>query len=236
VDCYGPVLHTFSTQTGAGKALSLPGYTARNDTAVAFLYAPEQAALLVCHFLQNDAKANPAGLGVLDLSSGRETPLTAITVPPSCWDRDLPMKLSPDGRRLVVKGREGKLQVCDWRANGRLLSHEAAGEYQDPGFTLDGQYLLACWHNVLHGTANGVFFPQYTPSTIQLFDLAQGERVGMFTPQENDFPHAPTAVAVSPDGKTMALAAQRVVGTIDFEGAFGIQPRPAADRARQPGR
>jgi hypothetical protein len=70
------------------------------------------------------------------------------------------------------------------------------------------------------------------PNTVQLFDLAQREQVGTFTPQEHDFPHAPTAVAVSPDGTTMAVATERVVGLIDFEGTFGLKPRPA-DRARQ---
>jgi hypothetical protein len=236
VDCHGPVLHTFSTQTGVGKTLSIPGYTAKNDTAVGYLYAPEQGALVVCHFLGNDWNANPSGLGVLDLSSGQERPLTALSFRPSSWDRDLSMKLSPDGTRLVVKGSEGELQVCDWRANQLLFKHAAGGEYQDPGFTPDGQFLLACWHNVLHGRINGVVFTRYMPSRVKLFDLAQQEEVGTFIPQEHDFPHGPTAVAVSPDGRTMAVATQRVVGLIDFEEAFGVPPRPAGSRARQQGR
>jgi WD40 repeat protein len=228
VDCFGPLLYAFWTKTGTGRELAVPGFRARKETAVQFLYVPEQGVLLLSHIFGNDAQVNPSGLGVLDLASCRETLLTAFSIRSCCWDRDLPMKLSPDRRLLVVKGREGTLQVCDWRTNQRLFAHEAGGEYQDPGFTPDCRYLLVLWHNVLHGTAHGIFTRQYTPSTIQLFDLARQKQVGTFIPQENDFPHAPTAVAVSPDGKTLAVASERVVGLVDFEGAFGVKPGPAS--------
>jgi hypothetical protein len=222
VDCDGPTLNTFSTHSTAATALSLPGFKATSGNS--FIYLPKQATLLHCHGYEGNT--NPSTVAVLNLASGRETPLTAFTIPPSQWDDDYPLKLSPDGRRLAVKGREGKLQICDWKANRRTFLFERGGEYQNPAFTPDSQYLLVCWHNVLHGVGRGLQFSQYNPGVIELFELSTQEAVGKFVPTENKFPHGPTAVAVSPDGRTMAVATQRVVGLVDFEGAFGVKPRP----------
>jgi WD40 repeat protein len=225
VDRGGPVIYSFSTQTASGRPLSVPGFSQRKQFMGGFFCPPDNSILLLHDGLDKEWKTNPSGMHILELGSGQDTSLTAITVQPHSWDHDHPIKLSPDGTHLLVKSDKGELQICDWRANLLVFQMRTGGELQDPVFTPDGKRLLVCWHDIQHTSPGYIIIGgQTSTSTVELVDLNRKDKMAVFTPQDSGFPHAPTALAVSPDGRTVAVATARTVGLIDFQAAFGVTP------------
>jgi hypothetical protein len=229
-DRNAPVLHLISTQTGTGRVLTVPAFS-KNDVFAELLYAADKGTVLAHRGLNKHSKGAAPDVSAFDLSAGKETPLTSLTIRPHSWNHDRPWKLSPDGTLLLVKG-DKDIQICEWQADRRVFEHKG-DTYQDPTFTPDGKRFLVCWHDVRHGSPGYIYIggPPQQKGTVELFSIARKERIATFTPADNDFPHDPTALAVSADGRTLAVATERTVGLIDFQAAFGVAPIPLSQAA-----
>jgi hypothetical protein len=232
VDRDGPLALALATRGGGAeteRAVRVANFTARSEYNLAFLPAPRWGALLFRRGFYFDAKTNPSAWFALDLKTGREWPLTALSTCAEAWAGERTARLAPGGAWLLVEGREG-MEVCDWRANRLVRAFKGTGLH-DADFTPDGRRVLAIWHDYkwVPDPARQIVIDNRPRATtrLKLFDIATGEDLAESLPTDHGFPAAPTAVAVSPDGKTLGVATGRVVGLVDFAGAFDVAPLPA---------
>jgi WD40 repeat protein len=224
------LIQAVSTQNGDGKIVKIPNPT-KIDTLLRLVLPVPQEPLLILYRDRARPESNPGGITVLDLGTGKETPVTAITVPAwaSHWTHGL--QLSPDGKYLLAQSPD-TIQVCDWR-NNRLIC-EVPGHYTRLGnvrFTPDGKRFLFMryfqFDTLYTGGAGQSPHVEKTPPTIELYDIASKKVLETFTPAYRDIPEWITALAISRDGKTLVLGSEREVYTVDFQLAFDVEPLPA---------
>jgi hypothetical protein len=177
--------------------------------------------------------SNGTGISALDLRSGKETAITAVTTKAWMLQWDRGVQLSPDGKLLLVQSPE-QVQLCDWKANQRL--QEITGnmeQFHHPRFTPDGkrfvimrvpQYeILRFGFGPGQAPSSGI---EKVPTTIELYEVESKQRIGEFAPINFDINSYVTSYAFSRDGKTIALATSHDVHVLDFRTVFGIEPLP----------
>jgi hypothetical protein len=173
------------------------------------------------------------GISALDLRSGKETAITAVTIKAWALHYSRSVQLSPDGKLLLVQSPE-QVQLCDWKTNRRLQEIQGNMEqFHHPRFTPDGkrfvimrlpQYeILRFGFGPGQAPSSGI---EKVPVTIELYDVENKQRLGEFAPVNYDIDSYVTSYALSRDGKTIALTTNRDVHVLDFRSAFGVEPLP----------
>ena len=134
---------------------------------------------------------------------------------------------SPDGRHVSVFGNN-QLEIWDWKQGKRTINYER--QYYYPSqccFTPDGKRLLVLsGSEYVKQTMNGLGIIKGIdplPVMIELFDAASGKRLAEFTPRRHDLGN-PFHLAVSADGRRVAITSREQVGLLDFARMFGLDP------------
>jgi WD40 repeat protein len=172
-------------------------------------------------------------ISTLDLRTGKETPLTAITSKPWHLLFQRGMAISPDGK-YVLSGGVKELQVCDWRSNRLVFSlKDDDCAYIRPHFTPDGKRLLFVrepQYDLIYigGPRSGT--REDVPCTLELYDIATQSKLGEFTFDKDQTIDRAQALAISQDGKTIAVAKHTSVFCLDFQAALGVAPLPPMPR------
>jgi hypothetical protein len=225
-------IQAVSTRTATGSTLSLPPGKKINGVYQLILPIPGEPNMIIASQGMRTPKGSGSGLSSIDLRTGEQKAITGISDKPWQLHSERDVELSPDGKLLAASGLEFA-QVCDWRANRSVCRIT-------DGMTHFGQ---------IHFTADSKRFvilrrPQYdviqfggndpgrhsVPCTLELFDIGSGNKIAGFTMKNYDIPNRVDAVALSRDGKTIALGSGLNVYLLDFRGAFGIEPLPPAPR------
>jgi WD40 repeat protein len=135
------------------------------------------------------ALGSPRGrVRLLDLSSGRIRPLAGTHDV-----RILRIRFTPDGRTLVTSGTDG--HVLAWDVERRAVAQRFAGHTK----AVDGLDLTSDGRTLITGSVD---------TRAILWDLAGDRRLDrrFFAGKPFRVPFAPRGIAVSPDGRTLALA------------------------------
>jgi WD40 repeat protein len=128
------------------------------------------------------------------------------------------MRFTPDGRTLVTAGEDG--QVLAWDVEGGSVAQRFAGHSRE----VDGLDLTADGRTLLTASLDGRAI---------LWDLAGDRRLDRRFPVgvAFDFPFTPRGIAVSSDGRTLALTQSN--GTVDLIDTSTLRQRGALP-ARNP--
>ncbi|MFL5340091.1 MAG: hypothetical protein ACJ8F7_08060 [Gemmataceae bacterium] len=221
-----------STSTGRGQDVDIPDPKRTLDSFhyQALLPVPDSQTFIVDSRSHAETKYR---VWAFDLKTGKQTPVTGITIEP--WIGPFPrgLRLSPDGK-LLLAWEPKALQVCEWRSGKRLLDLTAGNfNFSRACFTPDGKRLLvtrqATVEKWIIGGADGFRKEQY-PNTVELYELATKKQLGHYETNEESI----TAIGISADGKTLALADRTVVTGVDFEAAFGVAPLSPVKRPARP--
>ena len=142
---------------------------------------------------------------LLDLGSGRIRPLTG-----GHDGRVLRMRFTPDGRTLVTTGSDG--QVLAWDVERGTVAQRFAGH----SGAIDGLDLTRDGRTLITGSVD---------SRAVLWDLAGDRRLDRRFPVGRRFkpPFAPRGIAVSPDGRTLAVTHDD--GAVDLIDAMTLRRR-----------
>lgn len=225
----GIILQAVATSSGNVSMVNVGG---KNDSQRSWeltLPVPKEPKLI--YYGLRDVKANPGGVYALDLSSGKEEPITALTVHP--WTlNNRGVRLSPDGRLILSHGLKG-FQVCDWQTGRRLLEKDTGEKqgYSNGQFTPDGKRFIIQWTPYFQFYRNGV---RTTYSRIFLYDVASKNEIAKFTPEEHGLKVEINALTISRDGKTLVWGEETRVIAMDFKSMFGVDPLPPTARPAGP--
>jgi hypothetical protein len=177
-------------------------------------------------------------LFALDLRTGQETAITAITNKPWHLHFERGIDISADGRFVISAGID-HIQVCDWRANRQVLNHKESNvAYLQPHFTPDGKRFLFVrqpQYDLLYfgGAKSGV--RETPPCTLELYDVASQGKLSEFTLDKDHTVKRITALALSQNGKVIAIANHTSVFCLDFQATFGVTPLPPLPRPASDG-
>src|SRR5262249_46064343 len=144
----------------------------------------------------------------LDMKTGKDEPVTAVDIDPWTLFPHEGVVASRDGRLLLASNREA-VEVCDWQANRRVLEFKNSSLcFGSACFTPDGKRLLVVRIPTLekHIIQSGQVRVEQFPEAIELYDIARCEKIGEFDPEAHGLPRGVNALAVSPNGKTVAIA------------------------------
>lgn len=169
----------------------------------------------------------------LDVRTGQETAITGITNKPWHLFFERGMDVSADGRYLLVAGLN-ELQVCDWRTNESFIKlKESDVAFLQPRFTPDGKRFVVMrqpQYDIIHigGPKGGS--REHPPCTLELYDVAGKRQIGKFTLSKEQTVARITGLALSQNGKVVAIANHTSALCLDFEGLFGVAPLPPISR------
>lgn len=229
----GPAYLAVSTRTGTGRLLAIPDWKGKAELHSFLVPLPAQATLIRGGVLKTKGETSSSGIRALNLTTGADRPISGVTVKPETWQGDRPLVASPDGKWLLAKNRD-TIQVCDWQVNRLVFDRTREGDvYRGPRFTPDGQRFLIIWIQDTFQPEKFGTIDKPSADSVMLFDVASGKRLGDFTPPDSKHNQL-TAVAMSQDGKTLAVAAGRLVSVLDFQEAFKIAPLPPVSRPAEP--
>jgi hypothetical protein len=222
----GLFIQAVSTSSGSVRMVNVPVKKDERKSWQLTLAVPQEPTLLV--HSHGGTKDNPGGVTAHNLRSGTEKPIRALTVDPwNLFNRGV--QLSPDGALLLSQGLHA-LQVCDWRADRRLLDlkiGENLQSYQNGRFTPDGKRVFVQWKPSFHIIRNG---ERQTYSRIWLYDIVSQKQIAEFTPEKHGLAVEINALTISRDGKTLVWGHGTSVIAMDFQAMFGIAPLPPAAR------
>jgi len=229
----GVLIQAVASSSGAVRMIDFP---VKKDTGRSWeltLAVPQEPATLLVH-RRSGGKTNPGGVTALDLKSGTEKPVLSLTVDPwNLFNRGV--QISSDGNLLMSQGLQ-VLQVCDWRADKRLLELKIH-QMSNARFTPDGKRLIVQWlpqyQVVFIGGTKGKDI-QNVRSRLELYDIASQNKIGEFTPEKHGLSKQIGGLAVSRDGKTLVWGSETSVIAIDFKEAFGVDPLPSPSRPKEP--
>ena len=149
---------------------------------------------------------------LLDLTSGRVRPMEDKQ-----RDAVSRMRFTPDGRTLVTSGQDG--QVLAWDVDRRTIAERFTGHSR----AVDGLDLAADGRTLLTASLD---------ARAILWDLAGDRRLDrrFAVGAPFDFPFTPRGIAVSPDGRTLAVThSDGKVDLIDARDAATMRRVPALD-------
>jgi hypothetical protein len=223
---YQFTVQAVSLQTGTTRVVNLPVREGDHRVCLQLLPVPGQPVFLLFRD-DRSTKSNPSGIAAFDLTTGKETPLTCLTVVPWHLFFERGVQLSHDGKRLLA-GTIEQVQVCDWQTNRRLFElKEGMVNYLHFRFTPDGSRILFVRepkYEIIRIGGDPGRKPDKVVTTIELYDLVTKKRIAQYVPEKQGIKKRITALALSQDGKTLALAEGRDIYVLDFEAAFGVPP------------
>jgi hypothetical protein len=214
-----------STRTGEGRILDIPDSGKDRYSYTALLPVPGQAALLCDQ--NNDGRS--ARVKSIDLSTGKERPITGVEDVCNSTFPQSGIRVSPDGRYLLATGF-GTVQVCDWRSGRKFLKVSAGNGW----FTADGKRCLILSNSVpaiyrVNRETGQRYTFEGTPfeDSLDLYDIESQKKIASLAMEKYGF-GGECQLSVSGDGKFFALATRTTrVGVFDFQAAFDVAPLPS---------
>jgi WD40 repeat protein/beta-lactamase regulating signal transducer with metallopeptidase domain len=146
--------------------------------------------------------------------------------------RIVALAFTPDGKALVIRGRNQRLGLWDTQSGNerRLLSDAQVVQRTGGGFVLMTPGVSAPETRALAISADGKQVASAAGSTIRLWDISTGKEV----PLSDGHWTAPTSVALSRDGKTMvSWGGDRVIRRWDTTTGRLLGMFPAPPRSTQ---
>jgi len=227
----GLFMQAVATSTGAVRMVNLAAQKDHVKSWDLTVTVPQEPKLFLSR--RGGTKDNPSGVTSMDLSTGIEKPIRALTVDPwNLFNRGV--QLSADGKLLMSQGIK-ELQVCDWHSDKRLFDLRR-DQLNHGRFTPDCKRVLVEWAPQFRiirigGPKGGI---ENVPTGIELYDIANQTKIAEFTLEKHGLALHVNALTISDDGKTLAWASGTSVIVIDFKEAFGLEPLPPASRPAGP--
>jgi hypothetical protein len=194
------------------------------------LFPVPGCSTLVTQLGHDDGGTPPQSVYALEVADGRSWPLNWVAErQPAIHYPGQGIRFSPDGRRMAFRDKD-RVTLADWPTGAHEVFYAADGEHrykQSPIFTPDGKRLvvLDLWDRewtIMYFRGSG---PPRGPDKLQLIDLTTHAQIAEV--EEKEFPDQHglgSCVALSGNGKVLALCRGDRVWIMDFQRVFGVAP------------
>lgn len=228
--------YAFTTISTRGAATRWPNRLARTSGGLQFGSVVAVPRFERAIYFNSTAKSDQPRVFAIDPKTSTPTPIKSVTIMPEALPDNASLEVSADSTLLLARNT-GEIQVVDWRAEKLKLflktEQMTTGHvtFRQAALTPDGRHLVVVreYPRFLVTLGPNTGQVRQAPTSIDIHPIHtanQSEKpIARRTAEELGLKQSwASALAVSRDGKAVAVAFGHEVRILDFAAAFGITP------------